>query len=234
MARWAASCRPARPRSASSTASSPGWERATRSSAGSPRSWSRCRRPPTSCATPPPAASSSSTRSGGEPPLRRPLDRVGGGRAHRPVRGRPEDHLRHPLPRARGPRRGPPSVGNLHVSAREWRDTVVFLRKIEPGGSDRSFGIQVARLAGLPAPVVVRAQEIPRQPRADRVRPGRRPRLPTRSRARRRGPGSSRSSPARTRRSSTSCGGPTRTSSLPSRPSPPRRAAQSGSPPELG
>lgn len=53
-----------------------------------------------------------------------------------------------------------PTVGNIHVSAREWRDTVVFLRKIEPGGSDRSFGIQVARLAGLPAPVVVRAQEI--------------------------------------------------------------------------
>ncbi len=53
-----------------------------------------------------------------------------------------------------------PSVGNLHVSAREWNDSVVFLRKIEPGGSDRSFGIQVARLAGLPAAVVVRAQEI--------------------------------------------------------------------------
>ncbi len=53
-----------------------------------------------------------------------------------------------------------PGVGNLHVSAREWRDTVVFLRKIEAGGSDRSFGIQVARLAGLPSAVVVRAQEI--------------------------------------------------------------------------
>jgi DNA mismatch repair protein MutS len=53
-----------------------------------------------------------------------------------------------------------PAVGNLHVSAREWKDSVVFLRKIEPGGSDRSFGIQVARLAGLPAAVVVRAQEI--------------------------------------------------------------------------
>jgi DNA mismatch repair protein MutS len=52
------------------------------------------------------------------------------------------------------------AVGNLHVSAREWKDSVVFLRKIEPGGSDRSFGIQVARLAGLPASVVVRAQEI--------------------------------------------------------------------------
>ncbi|HXY42185.1 MAG TPA: DNA mismatch repair protein MutS, partial [Vicinamibacteria bacterium] len=53
-----------------------------------------------------------------------------------------------------------PGVGNLHVSAREWHDTVVFLRKIESGGSDRSFGIQVARLAGLPAAVLVRAQEI--------------------------------------------------------------------------
>jgi DNA mismatch repair protein MutS len=53
-----------------------------------------------------------------------------------------------------------PRVGNLHVSAREWKDSIVFLRKIEPGGSDRSFGIQVARLAGLPAGVVARAQEI--------------------------------------------------------------------------
>ncbi len=53
-----------------------------------------------------------------------------------------------------------PGVGNLHVSAREWKDNVVFLRKIEPGGSDRSFGIHVARLAGLPASAVARAQEI--------------------------------------------------------------------------
>ncbi len=53
-----------------------------------------------------------------------------------------------------------PGVGNLHVSAREWKDGLVFLRKIERGGSDRSFGIQVARLAGLPASVVARAQEI--------------------------------------------------------------------------
>ena len=53
-----------------------------------------------------------------------------------------------------------PTVGNLHVSAKEWRDSIVFLRKIERGGSDRSFGIQVARLAGLPGAVVKRAQEI--------------------------------------------------------------------------
>jgi DNA mismatch repair protein MutS len=53
-----------------------------------------------------------------------------------------------------------PSVGNLHVSAREWKDNVIFLRKIEAGGCDRSFGIQVARLAGLPQGIIARAQEI--------------------------------------------------------------------------
>ena len=89
-----------------------------------------------------------------------------------------------------------PGVGNLHVAAREWKDSVVFLRKIEPGGSDRSFGIQVARLAGLPAGVVVRAQEILRQPRAHRVRPrGPAAPRPLGQRAGRRRAASSRSSP---------------------------------------
>jgi DNA mismatch repair protein MutS len=70
-----------------------------------------------------------------------------------------------------------PAVANLHVSAREWKDSVVFLRKIEPGGSDRSFGIQVARLAGLPSTVVARAQEVLRNlERAEFDRDGR-PRL---------------------------------------------------------
>jgi DNA mismatch repair protein MutS len=46
------------------------------------------------------------------------------------------------------------------VSAREWKDQIIFLRKIVSGRSDRSYGIQVARLAGLPATVVTRAQEI--------------------------------------------------------------------------
>ena len=49
---------------------------------------------------------------------------------------------------------------NAHVSAREWKDQIIFLRKIVSGRSDRSYGIQVARLAGLPASVVTRAQEI--------------------------------------------------------------------------
>jgi DNA mismatch repair protein MutS len=51
-------------------------------------------------------------------------------------------------------------VVNFHVAAREWKDDIVFLRKIVPGRSDRSYGIQVARLAGLPASVIKRAAEI--------------------------------------------------------------------------
>ncbi|MGE3508534.1 MAG: DNA mismatch repair protein MutS [Vicinamibacterales bacterium] len=51
-------------------------------------------------------------------------------------------------------------VVNYHVAAREWKDDIVFLRKIVPGRSDRSYGIQVARLAGLPGPVIARAREI--------------------------------------------------------------------------
>jgi len=55
---------------------------------------------------------------------------------------------------------GLPGVVNYHVTAREYHDEIVFLRKIVPGRSDRSYGIQVARLAGLPAAVVARAREI--------------------------------------------------------------------------
>ena len=53
-----------------------------------------------------------------------------------------------------------PGVVNFHVAAREWKDDIIFLRKIVPGRSDRSYGIQVARLAGLPRAVVDRAREI--------------------------------------------------------------------------
>ena len=55
---------------------------------------------------------------------------------------------------------GVSSVANFHVVAREWKDDIVFLRKVVPGRSDRSYGIQVARLAGLPPSVVQRAREI--------------------------------------------------------------------------
>jgi len=51
-------------------------------------------------------------------------------------------------------------VVNAHVIAREWKDDIVFLHKVVPGRSDRSYGIQVARLAGLPPSVIARAREI--------------------------------------------------------------------------
>ena len=53
-----------------------------------------------------------------------------------------------------------PGVVNAHVTAREWNDDIIFLHKILPGRSDRSYGIQVARLAGLPASVIARARDI--------------------------------------------------------------------------
>ena len=53
-----------------------------------------------------------------------------------------------------------PGVVNAHVAAREWQDDIVFLHKIVPGRSDRSYGIQVARLAGMPPPVIARARAI--------------------------------------------------------------------------
>ena len=53
-----------------------------------------------------------------------------------------------------------PAVANYHVVAREWEDEIHFLRKVEPGRSDHSYGIQVARLAGLPAQTVARAKEL--------------------------------------------------------------------------
>ncbi len=52
------------------------------------------------------------------------------------------------------------SILNMNVSAKEWGDEVIFLRKVEPGSADRSYGIQVARLAGIPPVVLQRAKEI--------------------------------------------------------------------------
>jgi len=53
-----------------------------------------------------------------------------------------------------------PGVKNYNVLVSEKDDRVVFLRKIVPGAADKSYGIQVARLAGLPLEVVARAKEI--------------------------------------------------------------------------
>jgi DNA mismatch repair protein MutS len=51
-------------------------------------------------------------------------------------------------------------VRNLSVSVKEAGDRIIFLRKVEPGKADRSYGIEVARLAGLPLSVIARAQEV--------------------------------------------------------------------------
>jgi len=51
-------------------------------------------------------------------------------------------------------------VRNFHVAVREWNDEIVFLHKVQPGGTDRSYGIQVARLAGLPTGVIARAKAL--------------------------------------------------------------------------
>lgn len=53
-----------------------------------------------------------------------------------------------------------PGIKNLKAAVREWNDEIIFLRKIVEGGADRSYGIQVARLAGLPAEVIGRAKEV--------------------------------------------------------------------------
>jgi len=53
-----------------------------------------------------------------------------------------------------------PRLKNYNVAVREWHDQIVFLRKIIEGGTDKSYGIQVARLAGVPKTVLERAKEI--------------------------------------------------------------------------
>ncbi len=51
-------------------------------------------------------------------------------------------------------------IKNLKVAVKEWGDEIIFLRRIEEGGADKSYGIQVARLAGLPEETIKRAKEI--------------------------------------------------------------------------
>ncbi|MBI5902108.1 MAG: DNA mismatch repair protein MutS, partial [Deltaproteobacteria bacterium] len=49
---------------------------------------------------------------------------------------------------------------NYNMAVKEWEDRIIFLRKVVPGGSNRSYGIQVASLAGIPDAVIERAREI--------------------------------------------------------------------------
>jgi DNA mismatch repair protein MutS len=53
-----------------------------------------------------------------------------------------------------------PAVRNLHVAVKESGDHILFIRKVEPGAADRSYGIEVARLAGLPLKVIERARSV--------------------------------------------------------------------------
>jgi DNA mismatch repair protein MutS len=51
-------------------------------------------------------------------------------------------------------------VKNYNIAVREWNDKMIFIRKIERGGADQSYGVQVARLAGIPGTVIRRAKQI--------------------------------------------------------------------------
>jgi DNA mismatch repair protein MutS len=63
----------------------------------------------------------------------------------------------HELTKLAAERKG---VCNFNVAVREWNEQIIFLRKIVPGGADKSYGIQVARLAGLPKAILDRAKDI--------------------------------------------------------------------------
>jgi len=75
-----------------------------------------------------------------------------------------------------------PRVKNYNIAVKEWGDEIVFLRKIQRGGCDHSYGIQVARLAGLPSEVIQRAREVLANLEATVLTPNRTPRLALRSR----------------------------------------------------
>jgi DNA mismatch repair protein MutS len=62
-----------------------------------------------------------------------------------------------------------PRLANVHVSVREWGDQVVFLHRIAEGAADRSYGIHVARLAGMPADLIERARQVLAELEAERT-----------------------------------------------------------------
>ena len=78
-----------------------------------------------------------------------------------------------------------PRLKNFNVAVREWNDQVVFLHKILEGGADKSYGIQVARLAGVPSAVVGRAREILRNLEENELTPEGTVRPPARHRVER-------------------------------------------------
>jgi DNA mismatch repair protein MutS len=75
------------------------------------------------------------------------------------------------------------AVRNYNVQVREIGDQVLFLHRLQPGGADRSYGIEVGRLAGLPTPVLDRAKELLHLLEAEQIVPrAKRPSVRTASR----------------------------------------------------
>ena len=70
-----------------------------------------------------------------------------------------------------------PRVRNFNIAAKEWQDEIVFLHKVIEGPANRSYGIQVARLAGVPDAVVARAKDVLANLESDDVEQGDEPRL---------------------------------------------------------
>jgi DNA mismatch repair protein MutS len=70
-----------------------------------------------------------------------------------------------------------PGVVNRTMAVREWEDRIVFLKRVVPGSADKSYGLHVARLAGLPEEVVARAERVLARLEAQEHDPGGRPRL---------------------------------------------------------
>ena len=56
-----------------------------------------------------------------------------------------------------------PGIKNYHITSRELGNKIIFLRKLAPGGSTHSFGIHVAKMAGMPASLIDRANQILKQ-----------------------------------------------------------------------
>ena len=96
-----------------------------------------------------------------------------------------------------------PRLSNATMKVKEWKGDVVFLHEVVPGAADRSYGIQVAKLAGLPPSVILRARQVLESlEKSDRSRPkdhDRRP-APLRREARRAGQGGARPGARRARR----------------------------------
>ena len=70
-----------------------------------------------------------------------------------------------------------PKIKNYNIAVEELESEIIFLRKIIPGGTDNSYGIHVAQMAGLPYPVIERAREILTNLEANELTPNRTPKL---------------------------------------------------------